>query len=87
MLVREYNNFDIVDLAIKQKLIGVELKDKDGNYNMIVDYYLDFATNEIHLQFAGSDDAEVFTFRQKFTVRINDYKAIKKLRRKFANKF
>jgi hypothetical protein len=82
-MVKEYKNFDIVDLAVKQKLIGVELKDKQGNFRKIANYYIDFATQEINIIFEGKEEAEVFNFKQKFTVRIEDYRSINKLRRRF----
>ena len=88
MSVVEYKNFDIVDLAIKQKLIGIKLKDKNGDYSTVTNYYLDFATNEIHIVFDNDKEADVFSFKQKFTVLISsNYKAIKKLRRKFLSNF
>ena len=78
-LYKEYNNFDIVDLAIKHKLIGSFLfVEKENKYLKVTNYYLDFATREIHIVFKGNTRAVIFSFSKKFKVKVRGYRSINK---------
>jgi len=78
----ERNNFDLPTLAIKGKLIGTELALEDGTFLEISDWYIDWATFEMHIDFIDNTGG-VYNMREKHTVLIEDvYKKVSKKDRK-----
>ena len=65
-------------------IYNLEIQMEDGTWEEVTDYYCDYATSEIHLEFKSGTDGS-FNLREKFVVRVDkDYKRVhsKKKRRK-----
>lgn len=62
--------FDLLTLAIKGQLIGTDIHFDEGVFE-VADYYIDYATNEIHVQFTDGS-GESLDLKQKHVVSIND---------------
>jgi hypothetical protein len=60
-------NADLMDLAIKQKLIGATFYMGDDTTKVIDDYEFSMATNQVCLKFADGDQ-KFFNFIEKFKV-------------------
>ena len=82
---KEFDKFDIVDLAIKHKLKGSYIN-VNGEFKKVKDYYLDFATQEVHILFYKEKELTTFNFRQKHIVRIKSYKSLRGTRKQFVLK-
>lgn len=61
--------YDLQTLAIKQKLVGSNIHFEEGVSPDIADWYIDSATQEIHLQYSdGTGDS--LDLRQKYVVDV-----------------
>ena len=70
------DKFDLFTLAIKQQLIGVGMVIEDENVYYVKDYYCDYATSEIHIDFDDNTTGS-FNLNEKFVVEIEDtYKSV-----------
>lgn len=69
--------YDLPTLAIKGKLVGSNIHFEEGVSPDIVDWYIDSATQEIHLQYSdGTGDS--LDVRQKYVVDVEDtYQSVK----------
>jgi hypothetical protein len=69
--------FDLITLAIKQKLIGCEIVMNDDTSLEISDFYIDYPTSEIHVEFTDGTDSS-FNLNEKFVVKLDhNYKNVK----------
>lgn len=78
------DKFDIFTLIVKQQFIGVEIIMDDDEELTVSDFYCDYATDEVHIEFTDGSSSS-FNLRDKFVVKIEDtYKSIpsKKKRKK-----
>jgi hypothetical protein len=63
--------FDLFTLAVKQKLVGTEILMANGDSLEVFDFYCDYATNEIHIEFTDGS-AGSFNLIDKFQVKIDE---------------
>ena len=66
----ERDKYDLLTLAIKQQLIGCEIIFSDNTSAEVQDYYIDAATNEIHIDFTDGTD-ESLSLKRKYVVNID----------------
>lgn len=71
------DKFDLFTLAIKQQLIGTGIVLSDDTVLEVKDFYCDYTTHEIHIDFVGGENSS-FNLNDKFVVEIEDsYKSVK----------
>ena len=82
MAKTQRDKFDLLTLAVKQQLIGVEIMMDDDSFLEVEDFYFDLPTKEIHIDFTdGTGDS--FDLNQKYIVKIDEsYKSIKSKKKK-----
>jgi hypothetical protein len=86
MAKTQRDKFDLFTLAIKQQLIGTELVMEDDTVLEVKDFYMDYATAEIHIDFVGGAEAS-FNLHEKFIVNIEDtYKSVSSKKKNKKNK-
>lgn len=61
--------FDLFTLAIKGQLIGTDIHFDEGTFE-VSDWYIDYATNEIHVEFTNGT-GESLDLKQKHVVSID----------------
>ena len=77
------SKFDLFTLYCKGQLIGTEIQLEDDSFVEVVDWYADYKTNEIHLEFANGEEGDSFDLGDKFIVRISDtYKSVQSQKKK-----
>jgi len=69
--------YDLLTLATKQVLIGSNIHFEDGVSLDIVDYYIDYRTSEIHVEYAGGS-GDNLDLNEKYVVSVpSTYKTVK----------
>ncbi len=75
--------FDLFTLCCKNQLIGTEIQLEDETWVVVGDWYCDFKTNEIHLNFKNGEEGDSFDLGEKFVVKIDSaYKVVKSKKKK-----
>jgi len=70
------DKFDIFTLIVKQQFIGVEIVMDNDEELMVKDFYCDYATDEVHVEFTNGESSS-FNLRDKFVIKIEDtYKKV-----------
>lgn len=67
----ERDKFDIFTLIVKQQFIGVDMIMDDDEILTVSDFYCDYATDEVHVEFTDGSSSS-FNLKDKFVVRIED---------------
>jgi hypothetical protein len=80
------DKFDLFTLCCKGKIIGTEIQMDDDSWEEVQDWYADFKTGEIHIEFVSGEEGS-FNLGDKFIVKIdNSYNKISSKKKKKRHK-
>lgn len=65
------DKFDIFTLIVKQQFIGIEIIMVDNEELTVSDFYCDYATDEVHVEFTDGSSGS-FNLKDKFVVKVDD---------------
>jgi hypothetical protein len=63
--------FDLFTLAIKGQLIGSDIVFEDDSKLEVEDFYIDYNTSEIHIDFVGGT-GDSFSLKRRYVVDVDE---------------
>lgn len=73
--------FDLLTLAIKGQLIGSDIVFEDDSKLEVADFYIDYNTSEIHIDFVGGV-GDSFSLKRRYVVEVEETVKVVKNKKK-----